>query len=440
MLKPVGFSPEIPEVAIRDAAFPAPFASGLEFSPPARGAWNIVHTAMLVPEAHQIYACAKGCMRGVILTAAEMNAMDRMSWVAVEERDLVSGSIETGVIEGCAHILGKMKKKPRCVMVFLSCVQLFAGVDFASIIAELSARFPAIDFIDCYMHPTMRKSGLTPEQSLRKQMYSPLAPCPEKPRTAAFLGNDLATSPEAEIVRLLTAQGWEVRELAACRTYDDFLRLAESGLFLTTLPVANPGAEHLAERLGRKHLYLPAAYSFAENRENLARLAEFLQVPCPDCRAAEDAAHRALEQARGTLDGMPVAIDYSATPRPLGLARLLLEHGFRIEQVFLDVVSPEEKNDFLYLQSAPPGLRLAPTVHAAMRFGAGQAPGTLAVGQKAAYFCGTRHFVNMVEGGGLYGFSGIARLAERIVEAATTELDTEKVIRCKGLGCESCLV
>ena len=42
--------------------------------------------------------------------------------------------------------------------------------------------------------------------------------------------------------------------------------------------------------------------------------------------------------------------------------------------------------------------------------------------------------------GKIWSAAGIARLAEKMVEAAKTELDTEKVIRCKGLGCESCLV
>ena len=70
------------EVAIRDADFPVPFVSGLEYNAPARGPWNIVHTGMLLPESHQVFACAQGCLRGVILTAAEMVAMDRMSWIS----------------------------------------------------------------------------------------------------------------------------------------------------------------------------------------------------------------------------------------------------------------------------------------------------------------------------------------------------------------------
>ena len=45
----------------------------------------------------------------------------------------------------------------------------------------------------------------------------------------------------------------------------------------------------------------------------------------------------------------------------------------------------------------------------------------LALGQKAAWFTGSRHFVNMVQGAGLYGFDGIRRLAHLMVEAAREE-------------------
>ena len=64
---------------------------------------------------------------------------------------------------------------------------------------------------------------------------------------------------------------------------------------------------------------------------------------------------------------------------------------------------------------------------------------TLAIGQKAAYFTGTRHFVNIVEGGGMYGFDGICRLCARIEEAFLTARDPRNYIQQKGLGCESCL-
>ena len=76
-------------VSIKDASYPIPFPQGLEFNSPAHGCWNIVHTGMLIPEAHQIYVCADNCMRGVVLTAAEMRAEDRFSFVIVEEQNLL---------------------------------------------------------------------------------------------------------------------------------------------------------------------------------------------------------------------------------------------------------------------------------------------------------------------------------------------------------------
>ena len=121
-------------VRIADADKTALFPSGLEYNTPVRGMWNIVHTGMLVPEAHQIFACAQGCLRGVILTAAEMNALDRMSWISVSEQDMYDGSLEYDIIDGCTEILQKLPKLPRVVLLYLSCIHLFAGVDFEMIL------------------------------------------------------------------------------------------------------------------------------------------------------------------------------------------------------------------------------------------------------------------------------------------------------------------
>ena len=64
---------------------------------------------------------------------------------------------------------------------------------------------------------------------------------------------------------------------------------------------------------------------------------------------------------------------------------------------------------------------------------------TLAIGQKAAYFTGSAYFVNLVEGGGLSGFAGIAHLAGRMREAFLRPKDTQRLIEQKGFGCGCCL-
>ena len=132
MLKNLQKSVDIEKYAlpVSRAEFPQPFISELEFNAPARGMWNIVHTGMLIPESHQIYVCAQGCLRGVILTAAEMNAMDRMSFVAVRENELFDGTMESSIIEGVGNILDEMEKHPRAVLLFFELCTAFCRLRY----------------------------------------------------------------------------------------------------------------------------------------------------------------------------------------------------------------------------------------------------------------------------------------------------------------------
>ena len=171
-------------------------SSGLEFNSPAHGNWNIVHTGMLLPEAIQIYVCADNCMRGVVLTAAEMNAADRFSFVIVEEEDLLNGNLEDVTIEGVTDVLKKRGDHPKAVLLFTVCLHHFLGCDLERVYEELEARFPEIFFIRCYMDPIMQKHGLTPDQKLRKSIYDALpernAGKSDSERSVTILGSDFA--------------------------------------------------------------------------------------------------------------------------------------------------------------------------------------------------------------------------------------------------------
>ena len=269
-------------IPIKDASFPAPYRSGLEYSSPARGTWNIVHTGMLIPEAHEIFVCAAGCLRGVVLTAAEMGTMDRFSTVAVREHNLLDGDMEDLVIEGVADIIGKLKKRPPAVLVYTSCVHHFAGCDLGMIYERLRERFPDIDFTDCYMNPIMRKSGLTPDQLMRSRLYMLLKERPIRPDAVAIIGNDLPTDEDSDLMMLLKENGLRVHEITSCRTYEEYQEMAESAVYVSYYPAAAAGGEMLAQRLGGTHFYLPFSYEYDQIEDGLCRRAKVLGVPAPD--------------------------------------------------------------------------------------------------------------------------------------------------------------
>ncbi len=99
-------------------------------------------------------------MRGVVLTAAEMNAADRFSFVIVEEENLLNGNLEDVTIEGVTDVLRKLEKNhPKAVLLFTVCLHHFLGCDLERVYGELEATISGYLFVRCYMDPIMQKHG-----------------------------------------------------------------------------------------------------------------------------------------------------------------------------------------------------------------------------------------------------------------------------------------
>lgn len=180
MLRLFAHTPErvlpAPTAKLSEAHWPVPFRQGLEYSPPARGPWTIVHVGMLVPECHEIFVCAQGCLRGVVLSAAELGLQRRFSTITVTEEHLRDGQLEDTIIEGVTHILERLPKLPPAVLVYSSCLHHFSGADLGWAYRKLSEAFPDVVFTDCYMTPTLRKSEMPPDKKMRRQLYHGLRP------------------------------------------------------------------------------------------------------------------------------------------------------------------------------------------------------------------------------------------------------------------------
>lgn len=427
-------------VLLKDATFNTPFASRLEYNPPAKGVWNIVHTGMLIPNSHQIFVCARACLRGVVLTAGEMNAMDRMSSILIDENTLINGGMEKLIIDGTIDIMNKLQYTPSVVLLFTSCVHLFMGCNIDYILDVLNDTFKQTTFVDCYMNPTMRKSGLTPEQLMRRQLYKPLPYVTKSPYSVNLLGNDFSTLPNSELITLLTDSHYTVKDITTCKTYQEYLDMAKSTLNIVYYPPALAGAKALARRIEQPYIYIPLTYDFEELEQNYSKLSKALQISKPDYSSLQALAESSLDKAYSIIGDTNVSIDYTATPRPLGLTKLLLQHGFNVTELYLDTISKEEETVFHWLKLNYPNIRLYSTVHVKMRFlERNRTQKVLAIGQKSAYFTGTEYFVNMVLGSGLYGYMGICELANLMVDAYINPKSTKDIIVKKGLGCESCI-
>lgn len=370
MLRRVGeeLNTEGAKVIIGKANFPAPFKEGLEYSSPARGTWNIVHTGMMIPESHQIFVCALGCLRGVVLTAAEMNALDRYSSIQIREENVLDGGMEDLMIEGVTDVIYKLKYRPRAILLFISCQHFFLAYDQQLVFRTLRERFPDIKFTDCYMIPTLRKSGLTPDQKMRIQMYSMWEPRPVQKKKVNLIGSNLRTSPTSELVRMVEDAGYEFWDLYRCRTFDDYMNMAESGLNLAYEPMAIPAAKELEKRLGQKYLYLPFSFDFDELENNYQKLADALEIQKPDFTELKKRASEALMHVKDVIGDTPIAVDHTFTFRILSFTKMLLEYGFQVKEIYADAFLPEDESNFKWIQEHYPEIVISSTNRPKMRY------------------------------------------------------------------------
>lgn len=427
------------EIDIGQAAFPKPFYIGLQYASPARGHWTIAHSPMLIPECHEIYVCCACCLHGVVLSADEVpDGAGRFSMVTLTNENIIKGNLEEMMIDGIAHILEEMPVKPKCVEGFTSCMQHFLHIDLRVVYDTLRQKFPGIDFIDGYMTPTLNRR-FTPDVLGRRQLMRAVQKQPHQ-KAVNYVVNYYPVDPDNELTQMLQKAGYAIHDFAACTTYDEYKKMGESVANIYFLENAGPAAKDMQRRLDQQPLYLTYAYNYPALRQNLQTAADALGLEMPATDAYEAALEKKMARLRDILGDTHIAIDYTATPRPLDLARYLLTHGLNVYAVYLDAISPDEKEAFAFLQKHYPHLSLRAVSHFKRRLlprdDSKKYGKVLAIGQMAAYFTDTKYFVNIIENSGLYGYVGLAKLIDWMEKANQAENPKMRdIIQIKAWGC-----
>lgn len=422
---------------IRDLAYEYNADIGLSYASPVRGVWNIVHIGTLVPQSHEIFVCPTSCLRGVVLTTAEMGAMDRLSTITVGEDNILDGDMEEALQRGTERVIAELPVRPRALLIYTSCIHHFLAVNYQRVYKLLRQKYPDIDFIDCYMDPIMRRTAPA-IPSLWRQIHRLLRPAEKKMTQANLVGNCFRYGEHCDLTRMLTAAGISVMDVNTCRTYDEFLSMAASPVNFTFHPTAVRAAKDMKIRLGQEWIEMRPGYDYDEIDADMRRAADFFGLAglSPEDIARERAmTEKAAADTLALVGETPLSVDYTAVDRPLELALYLLDHGFRVESVFVDVFT-ESRGVFEALQRRAPELKIYQSLGWNIRrMERGHDGKIVAVGQKSAYFLDTDYFVNIVENDGMYGYRGIRRLMARIAEAFSAEKPMRQLVQIKGWGC-----
>ena len=383
---------------------------------PYHGDWDVATIALDIPESRILFICPVSCARNICLNAYKGNYKDRIDVLALSEEDIVSGNYEEKTMAAACHVLDTVTPRPKALILYVSCIDAMLGNDHTYQTQEIMTRYPDVNCFVLKMCPITRYSGDLPLTELQHDMYAalPVETVP-KQKLAVFIGTNIAPDPQCEPVRILEENGYRALHIQACTRYEDYLAVRSSALNLCMMPFGKSAGELLQQRYGTPFIPYLLKYDFVHIRSVIAGMCSALDIPAPDLDTMEAETREILRQCAEQIQGTELVIDSSATLLPDALRDTLTSCGFRVRRVYADDIQRRNPD-------ADSGSILVPDSRSYTA-----EEDVIAIGMVASSFEGAQATVNMFYDNGEWGYYGLRKLAERILEAHRSRKSSARV-------------
>ena len=349
----------------------------LAFNSPGAEGYGVKRAGLAVPGSVMLIVSPGCCGRNTSAISRMPGYEDRFFYLTMDETDLVTGrhlkKVPKAVEELCAS-LEKQGKRPRAVMICITCVDALLGTDMERICRRAQERVPGVRVQPCYMYALTREGRKPPMVHVRQSIYQLLEPRKKKSTSVNILGffapleGGLTASDGksgSEIFPLLRQAGVRrIRQIGTCPDYDAFQEMAEANFNIVLNPEARPAAYDLQERLGIPFIEMSRFYQIDRIEAQYAALGKVLQTSFDDSLWKSEAVE-AVEAFRNRFPGAVFSIGEAMNGNPFELACALVREGFAVREIFGTI----SKDSFIWLgilAKLSPKTRIYSNLHPSM--------------------------------------------------------------------------
>lgn len=410
------------------------FAKTLHYVSPAHGGWGVIRVAALIPDSYMLFVAPFACGRHGALGGIINNCKDKVSYLFIDESDIVSGHYEHLIPGAVEELFTYLPKRPKVLCIFVSCLDDLLGTDHKSLDAELEEQFKGTRFLECHMNPFKGDTKTPPAIGLQNSIYSLLEKRPHNAKQINMIGNNAFVRPECELFSLLKTCGISVKHLGTCKDYEDFMKMSESCFNLVLSPTAKMAAERMEKAFATPFFTSFVSYDPDEIEADYHRLEEALNIKLPDFSSYKTEAIESIKTIQKTVGDYPIVIDYQAVRKPFTLAKVLLDYGFNVQMICSENGVPAfEKEACLKVLQKNPDIKIIDAISHKTACFEYENMKCLCIGFDAGYMTKSKHVVVQVDDEGLYGFFAIKMLMKQIATAFENEIDVNKEINDAGL-------
>ena len=410
------------------------FNSTVHYCSPAHGGWGVVRVAMLVPESYQLFVCPSACGRHGALGAIEHGNKERLSYLYIDEADIVSGSYEDLILEGVDALLEALEEMPKAMFIFVSCLDDLLGTDHVAILDVLNKKYP-IKFQVGHMNPITNGSKTPPPVTLQLKMYELVEGQGEKADTLNLLGNFVPLEENNELFDVLGQLGIkEIKHISEQKTFKAFEEMGASKYSLVLRPEAKVAAEDMKRHNKINYRFLPVSYDMEVIAEQYKEIIEMInQDVTVDFTAMQEEAKACIEKAKGVIGDFPIIIGNSAVCRPFNLAKALISYGFNVQKVYADDVVSFEKESFEWLKANAPQVEIISALNHNRINRVEEEQDCIAIGYNAAYIEKSKHVVDLIQDEHMFGYRGIVKLMDMMTKCYLEPMALKEIIEKYGL-------
>ena len=353
----------------------------LAFNSPGAEGYGVKRAGLAVPESVMLIISPGCCGRNTSAISRMPGYEDRFFYLTMNETDLVTGRHLKKIPKAVAEICRGLEirgKRPRAVMLCITCVDALLGTDMERICRRAQEKVPGVRVQPCYMYALTREGRKPPMVHVRQSIYELLEPRKKRSTSVNLLGffapltgmtegdstGKAIGSPEGDISKITaeTADGnnmdkssgkavekskgselpdllrqagvRRIRQIGACRTYDAFQEMAEANFNLVLNPEARPAAYDLQERLGIPFIELARFYQIDRIEAQYAALGRVLQTTFDDQKWKAEALE-AVADFRSRYPDAVFSIGEAMNGNPFELACALVREGDPIDSVLI---------------------------------------------------------------------------------------------------------
>lgn len=411
------------------------FEDRLHYDAPSNGDWGICRLGMLVPESVELFVGPSACGRHGALGGMHNGYRDRMAFLYLDQSDIIEGYAHL-IPDAVEEFLSVREKRPRVVMMIFTCLDDLIGTDHEALGEELSERFPDIRFRSCHMNPISTDTKTPPMVSIQNNIYSFLEESKEKDKGINTIGNYMALPGDHELRKLLNEEGYgPLRHISDYYSFDDYLKMAGSALNLVLNPLGLQAAERLKNLKNMPYRFLPVSYDIKEVDEQMEEIGEILSIKEIKKKLImeRDKAENAIMRARDIVGEMPVIVDDSSTAQPFGLAKALLTYGFKVKHIEAQLCAPYDKEHLTWIEDQHSEVTFSQPQNDTAVLYDHIDENALSIGAQGAYFAKTKHIVDQFGDLEMFGYNGITRMMNKMIEAAEKKSDLKEILNKMGL-------